>query len=107
MNSKADIIFEMFERRLSEHYKTKSIRTSQVQMAMDIAKFVLSSTQEKIMFVEAPVGTGKSLGALIPTLVEADFEQFQKRNIVYATATINLQGQLMNSEVPLLKNCHW
>ncbi|PAD21318.1 ATP-dependent DNA helicase [Terribacillus saccharophilus] len=70
-------------------------------MAFDIASFVQDSNTKRIMIAEAPVGTGKSLGSLIPTLVEADIKE---KKIVYATATINLQSQLMNSEVPLLKH---
>lgn len=72
-------------------------------MAFDIANFIQEDTQQKIMLVEAPVGTGKSLGSLIPSLAEIDITNSDRR-IVYATATINLQSQLMNSEVPLLKH---
>lgn len=35
-------------------------------------------------------------------MIEAD--KGRNSRVIYATATINLQGQLMNSEVPLLKN---
>lgn len=70
-------------------------------MAMDIADFLQPDTREKIMVIEAPVGTGKSLGALVPSMVEATTLNNQIK-VVYATATVNLQGQLMHSEVPLL-----
>jgi ATP-dependent DNA helicase DinG len=50
------------------------------------------------------VGTGKSLGSLIPALIEVKQETvFDRKRIVYATAAINLQGQLMNEEVSLPK----
>ncbi|CAG7651787.1 3'-5' exonuclease DinG [Paenibacillus allorhizosphaerae] len=75
-------------------------------MALDIAAF-LHRNQKKhnILVIEAPVGTGKSLGALVPAMVEAKLERgFTHKRVVYATATINLQGQLMQEEVPLLRN---
>ncbi|MGG2075681.1 ATP-dependent DNA helicase [Lysinibacillus irui] len=102
MESKAEKIFNVFENKIPEYYKTEIIRTSQVQMAMDIAAFLDSNESKRIMFIEAPVGTGKSLGALIPSSIEAN--KGKNGRVVYATATINLQGQLMNSEVPLLEN---
>lgn len=103
MTSKSDILFDLFENKIPNHYQTTTIRESQVQMAFDIAEFIEISNKKKFMIIESPVGTGKSLGALVPTLVDIKNEMFGKRNIIYATATINLQGQLMNSEVPLLK----
>lgn len=101
LDSKAEKIFSVFEKKIPEYYGTDKIRMSQVQMAMDIAAFLDIKESKRIMFIEAPVGTGKSLGALIPSMIEANKERNSR--VVYATATINLQGQLMNSEVPLLK----
>lgn len=43
------------------------------------------------MFVDDPVGTGKS-GMLVPSAQYAKKEK--KKRIVYATATINLQNQV-------------
>ncbi|MCP6731222.1 ATP-dependent DNA helicase [Bacillus subtilis] len=100
--SKADVIFEMFEKDLPSYYKTKDIRLSQVQMAFDIAYF-LENTRQRIMFVEAPVGTGKSLGALVPTLIDVKLHSDSFKKIIYATSTINLQGQLADEELPTLK----
>ncbi|MFV8521680.1 hypothetical protein [Bacillus sp. SBS7] len=68
MKSKADIILTIFEDKLTEIYKTNKVRQSQVQMALDIAKFL--DTNKKMMIIQAPVGTGKSLAALVPTLVD-------------------------------------
>ncbi|MDP7979707.1 ATP-dependent DNA helicase [Bacillus sp. WLY-B-L8] len=100
MDPRADSIFQIFEEEIPKHYDTNVIRTSQVQMALDIGDFLESN--KKIMIIEAPVGTGKSLGALVPLLVDKNHSKFNQRAIMYATATINLQGQLMESEVPLL-----
>ncbi|MGY4111343.1 ATP-dependent DNA helicase [Aeribacillus sp. SP014] len=99
--TKAERIFNIFEKKIPKHYNSETIRLSQVQMAMDIAAFLDNKESKRIMFIEAPVGTGKSLGSLVPSLIEAN--KGRNCRVVYATATINLQGQLMNSEVPLLK----
>lgn len=101
MRSKADIILNIFEEKLPEIYKTNKVRQSQVQMALDIAEFL--DTNRKMMIIQAPVGTGKSLAALIPTIVDRKYNLLHSRNIIYATATINLQGQLENDEIPLLR----
>lgn len=104
MESKAKKIFDIFENKIPEYYESDTIRMSQVQMAMDIAAFLDNKESRRIMFIEAPVGTGKSLGSLIPSLIKAN--KGRTSRVVYATATINLQGQLMNSEVPLLKKLY-
>lgn len=102
LESKAEKLFNIFEKEIPEYYETSTIRMSQVQMAMDIAAFLDNKESKRIMFIEAPVGTGKSLGSLIPSVIEAN--NGSNNRVVYATATINLQGQLMNSEVPLLQS---
>ncbi|MFA1819606.1 ATP-dependent DNA helicase [Virgibacillus oceani] len=104
MTLKYEQIFNYFEKKIPVYYKSDSIRTSQVQMAMDIADFVQKDNSDEIMIIEAPVGTGKSLGAMVPVLNELKNDTFNSRSLLYATATINLQGQLMGSEVPLLNH---
>ncbi|MED3182871.1 DEAD/DEAH box helicase [Bacillus thuringiensis] len=101
MRSKADIILNIFEEKLTEIYKTNKVRQSQVQMALDIAEFL--DTNKRMMIIQAPVGTGKSLAALVPTLVDSKYNLLHSRYIMYTTATINLQGQLENDEIPLLR----
>lgn len=59
-------IINIFNKRLPSIFKSKNVRINQVQMAIDVADFLFNKSQ-KIMFVEAPVGTGKSLGLLVPT----------------------------------------
>lgn len=69
-------------------------------MALDIADFIHNSSKN-ILFLEAPVGTGKSLGVLVPTLLHA---KEHNTSVTYATATINLQNQIFDSETTLLSN---
>lgn len=104
--SRENILFKIFEGKLPKFYNTDEIRKSQVEMAFVVAEFLHPTQKSKnVLVIEAPVGTGKSLGALVPALIECSIDRiFSKKRIVYATATINLQGQLMNSEVPLLKD---
>ena len=59
MESIKENLFDIFEEKLTNYYGTNSIRTSQVQMAFDIAEFLQPNNSKKIMMVEAPVGTGK------------------------------------------------
>lgn len=101
MESIAETLLNVFEEKIPNYYQTEIIRTSQVQMAMDIAAFLDKNEPKKFLVIEAPVGTGKSLGALIPSMLNSKIDT--NHRVVYATATINLQSQLMNSEVPLLE----
>ncbi|WP_175640764.1 ATP-dependent DNA helicase [Metabacillus schmidteae] len=94
----------MFENKITAYYGAPTVRQQQIQMAFDIAHF-LQEGNKRILLVEAPVGTGKSLGILVPALVDIHQDIFNtNKRILYATSTISLQGQLMSSEVPLLKS---
>lgn len=87
----SDKIINIYEEKVAPVYKSKP-RVSQVQMSLDIADFLYNKKiRSKIMFVEAPVGTGKTLGALIPTILYSS--NFHKR-ITYVTGTKNLQRQV-------------
>ncbi|MCB9435919.1 MAG: DEAD/DEAH box helicase [Anaerolineales bacterium] len=50
--------------------------------------------------VEAPTGTGKSIAYLIPAILWATTNN---RRVVVSTATIALQDQLMDKDIPLLQ----
>lgn len=100
MNISNEII-HLFEEDIANLYHS-SPRLSQVQMSLDVADFLVNSS-ERIMFVEAPVGTGKTLGVLVPSLLYA--KEFNYK-ITYATATKNLQSQIINSEIPQLQKLH-
>lgn len=101
IKGEAEVLLQMFEQKLPEHYQSSVIRASQVQMALDILDFLQPSNPKRFLMIEAPVGTGKSLGALIPAMLSA---RATAKRVLYATSTINLQGQLMREEVPLLQS---
>ena len=52
------------------------------------------------MLIEAGTGTGKTIGYLLPTLLYAIENNLK---VIVSTNTINLQEQLINKDIPLLK----
>ena len=94
-------IMDIFSNKLTNIFKTNP-RESQVQMALDIGNFLFNSNN-KFMFIEAPVGTGKSLGVLVPAILYCNK---QNKSIIYATATKNLQNQIMKEEQSTLQKCN-
>lgn len=99
MKNISNQILSIFEEKLPRAFGGDKLpRQHQVQLSLEVANFLFNKS-EKIMFVEAPVGTGKSLGVLIPTILYA---KKKKKKTVYATATINLQNQLFEKDTPIL-----
>jgi ATP-dependent DNA helicase DinG len=70
-------------------------RPGQVEMADAIAS---SFSSGRHLLVQAGTGTGKSLGYLAPALVRLVHEPGER--IVVATATLALQSQLANADIP-------
>ena len=85
-----------FEFRL-RHLPNFEERPEQVEMAMAVAQALLG---EELLVVEAGTGTGKSLAYLIPCLLWA-FDR--KQPVVVSTRTLNLQQQLLEKDIPLLR----
>lgn len=69
-----------------------SERPGQVAMAEAVAQ---SFADGRHLLVQAGTGTGKSLGYLVPALLH-------DRRVVVATATLNLQHQLVERDLPAL-----
>lgn len=67
-------------------------RAGQVALAQGVADAI---KRGKHLFAEAPTGTGKSVGYLVPAILSG------KRTIV-VTANIALQEQLVNKDLPML-----
>ncbi len=70
-------------------------RPGQVTMAAAVAEAMASGEH---LLVQAGTGTGKSLGYLVPALLHALDEQ----RVVVSTATLNLQAQLVERDMPAL-----
>ena len=73
-------------------------RSEQAQMADEFSKSLLS---RKHLIFEAGTGVGKSLAYLIPSIL---YSQMTKRKCVVATNTISLQEQLLDKDVPAVRN---
>lgn len=79
---------------LMEHYEKRS---GQREMSEEIYD---AFQGKKHALIEAETGTGKSLAYLIPVVYES---VQQKKRIVISTYTTQLQSQLLESEIPLIK----
>lgn len=79
---------------MSENYEFRSSQT-------DLLKMVCRGFNEnKIIAAEAGTGVGKSFAYLIPALTWADEND---ERVVISTATINLQQQIIEKDIPLVK----
>ncbi len=76
-------------------------RTGQRQMIAHIARRLSDRDSDSlpVAVVEAGTGTGKTVGYLIPAIVLAKAE---KKQVVLSTATVALQGQLTDKDIPEL-----
>ncbi len=77
--------------------RTFAYRPQQVQMAEAAAQALADNHN---LCVEAPTGVGKSFAYLVPAIHYAVKES---RPAVISTETINLQEQLMEKDIPLLR----
>lgn len=82
---------------LSREFDHYEVRDSQVEMLEDVIE---AFNGEKILAVEAGTGVGKSFAYLIPALKWA---QENRERVVISTATINLQQQLIDKDIPIIK----
>jgi len=80
--------------KLFEYYET---RESQVDMLKDIAE---SFNDESMIIAEAGTGVGKSLAYLLPSF---QWVINNEERVVISTNTINLQHQLLEKDIPLVK----
>lgn len=79
-------------RALGDSYEP---RTQQLEMAQAVAQV---QETDRTLLLEAPPGTGKSLGYLIPAIWRAEAAEEQ---VVVATSTRGLQEQLAAKDVPI------
>jgi len=69
-------------------------RPGQIDMAEAVRE---AFAGQRHLLVQAGTGTGKSLGYLVPSLLHGE-------RVVVATATLNLQHQLVERDIPALKD---
>jgi ATP-dependent DNA helicase DinG len=84
------------EGRLS---RAKNFEYRQEQQAMAVA-VAQALEEERHLVVEAGTGVGKSIAYLAPAILYAIG---QKKKAIISTHTINLQEQLLNKDIPILK----
>jgi ATP-dependent DNA helicase DinG len=80
---------------LSQRIQGFSARQTQLEMAQAIEQTIES---DGTLLVEAGTGTGKTFAYLVPSLLSG------KKTII-ATGTKNLQDQLFEKDLPVLKQC--
>jgi ATP-dependent DNA helicase DinG len=85
------------ENGLLSKAKNFEFRAPQQEMAIAVARAL---EQERHLVVEAGTGVGKSLAYLVPSILLA---LEQKKTAIVSTHTINLQEQLLNKDIPILK----
>jgi ATP-dependent DNA helicase DinG len=72
-------------------------RPEQQEMAVAVARAL---EEERHLVVEAGTGVGKSLAYLVPAIL---FAIEQKKKAIISTQTINLQEQLLQKDIPILR----
>ena len=73
-------------------------RPQQLEFAVSVHKFLLDPLKST-MAAEAPPGVGKTFAVLIPAIMEAE-----DRSILFLTAGIALQEQLIDKDLPKLRS---
>ena len=107
LHSKRLILEQFFsaEGPLAHYLDDYESRPDQARMATAVADLLTAPEHgvpghpgyAKILMIEAETGIGKSLGYLVPAIKSG-------KRVVVSTATINLQDQLIDKEIPLLEN---
>src|SRR5213596_4013451 len=77
--------------------KNFEFRPQQQEMAASVAQAL---EEERHLVVEAGTGVGKSLAYLLPAIL---FALEQHKKAIVSTHTINLQEQLLDKDIPILK----
>lgn len=81
---------------------TYEYRPGQYELTKEIRElFRNSEDDEKIACIEAPTGIGKSVGYLLPAILEA---RINKKRLLISTDTKELQIQLINKDIPNVLN---
>lgn len=93
-----DEFYAEVKAQLKQQFERYEDRSAQEQMLTEVLE---SFEEEKHLLIEAGTGTGKSLGYLIPALY---YGIRNDQKVIVSTHTINLQEQLRQRDIPLLKS---
>ncbi len=96
-SSNVNTIESVFD-RLTANSETFEKRLEQIELSKKIKE---SIENHAIGLFEAPTGTGKSLAYLTASVLYA---KKHKKRVVISTNTINLQKQLIEKDIPILKD---
>lgn len=106
-----DAVKEAIQGGYSSFLQKKGLkaRSSQRQMIADITRFLFEEYQkqekgvesESVCVIEAGTGTGKTLAYLSAAIPVA---QYLGKNLIISTATITLQEQLVNKDLPAFRD---
>jgi ATP-dependent DNA helicase DinG len=83
--------------RIAQAFSGYEHRPEQIEMLQTVAD---AFNQGEHLMIEAPTGVGKSMAYLIPAVYWATHNN---ERVVISTATINLQDQLINKDLPILR----
>ena len=88
--------------RIKSSLPNYQARAGQNQLVAEIAKIVAGTyhRHERIGLIEAGTGTGKSLAYMLAAI---PYALSQKKKVVIATATVALQEQLVNKDLPFFQ----
>jgi len=92
-----DRINEIFDNKFREVLDDYEERPQQLEMASQVAG---AFNRSEIYLAEAPTGIGKSLAYLVPALM---WSHVNGESVIVSTQTKNLQDQLFNKDIPLVK----
>jgi len=88
-----EAVFKAIEDSMSDF----KARPQQLEMSQFIADQMKNSEHQRMAVVEAPTGVGKTLAYLAGAI---DTALEQKKMLVISTATVNLQQQLLQKDLP-------
>lgn len=81
-----------------EHYEVRGSQLDFISLVDDVITHRKADNSRRHVIGELPTGTGKTLAGLIPAIAHLEYERAQGNKdykVVYSTATINLQLQLL------------
>ncbi|QKS71124.1 ATP-dependent DNA helicase DinG [Paenalkalicoccus suaedae] len=96
---------QTFEELMEQSFRSDNVPLQGFERRLgqeEMMSFIHETLQaDKIGLIEAGTGTGKSLGYLVPAIIDA---VTREQPVVISTETIQLQEQLLKKEIPVLED---